>query len=93
MNLSESVGVDATNLVHVALTSNVGTSDTFIRYFWHCCISAMSSSVKYTIVNGDMNLAAFTKATLLPISDAVQSLFTILFTKVGYSGTSVSSKM
>ena len=90
MNPSESIGIDAINLVQVALISDVDTSDAFIRYLWYCCISAMPSSIKSTIANGDMNLAALTKASLFPISGSVQSLFKIVFTKVGYSRTSAS---
>ena len=93
MNPSESVGVYAINLVLVDFTSDIDTSDALRRSLWSCCITDTSSSVKYTIANGDRPLTAFTRAALFPISDAVQSLFKILFTKVGYSRTSASSKM
>ena len=93
MDTSESVGVDYINLVCVAFTYDVDTSDALIRSLCYCCISSTSSFVKSTIVNGDRPLAAFTKSDLFPISDAVQSIFTLVFTKVGYIGTSASSKM
>ena len=93
MNTSESVGVDDIKLVSVAFTYDVDTSDTLTRYSWSICISATSSSVKSTIENGDRPLDEFTKAALFTISDDVQYLFTIVFTRVGYSGTSASSNM
>ena len=88
MSSSEFIGVDAINLVQVDFTSDVYTADTLSRFSWSCCISANYSSVKSTITNGYMPLAAFTKAALFPIYVAVQSLFTIVFTKVGYIRTS-----
>ena len=93
MNISESVGVDDIKLVQFYFTSDVDTSDSLGKSLWSCCISATSFSVKSTISNGDRPLAAFTKSDLFPISDAVQSIFTLVFTKVGYIGTSASSKM
>ena len=89
----ESVVVDYINLVWVAFTSDVDTSDVLRRSLWSCCICSTSSSVKYTITNGDRPLAIFTKSALFPIYDDVQSLFKIVFTKVGYSGTSASLNM
>ena len=76
MNSSESVGVDAINLVRVSFTSNVDNSDTLIRSLWSYLIIATSSSIKYTTANGDRPLSAFTKAAIFPVSDDVQSLFT-----------------
>ena len=84
MNPSESISVDDINLVRVYFTSDVDTSDTLSRSSCYCCISAMSSSVKSTIKNGDTSLAAFTKASLFQISDSVQSLFIIVFAKFGH---------
>ena len=91
INPSGSVGFYTINLVWVSFTSNVDNSDALRRSSWSCFISAMSYSVKPTIANGDRPLDAFTKAALLLISDAVQYLFTVVFTNVGYSGTSASS--
>ena len=93
MNPYESIGVDAVNLVRVDFTSNVDTRDALSMYLWYCCIIATYSSVKYNITNGDRPLAAFTKSALSLLSDAVQYLFTIVFTKVVYSSISTSSKM
>ena len=93
MNPYESIGVDAVNLVRVDFTSNVDTRDALSMYLWYCCIIATYSSVKYNITNGDRPLAEFTKTALFPIYYAVQYLFTIFFTKVGYSGTPSSSKI
>ena len=93
MKPSESVGVDIINLVRVDFTSDVDNSEALSRSLWSCCISATSSYVKSTIANVDRPLAEINKAAIFPISDAVQSLLTIFFTKVGYSRTSASSKM
>ena len=93
MNPSESVGVDAINLLRYNFTSDVDTSDALSRSSWSCCISATSSSVKYSITNGDRPLYEFTKAAIFLISDAVHYLLEFFLTKVEYSGTSVSSKM
>ena len=93
MNTSESVGVDDINLVQVAFTSDGDNSDTLSSSLWYCCISTTPSSIKSTIGNGDRSLTAFTKSDLFLIYDAIQSLFTIVFTKVGYSRTSASSNM
>ena len=87
MNLSESVGFGAINLVCVYFTYNVDTSYAFRISSWSCCISATSSSVKYTIKNGDRPFASFTKADFFPIYGAVNYFFKIFFTRVGYSGT------
>ena len=93
MNTSEYIDVDDISLVRVAFTFDVDNSETLIRSLWYCCISTTSSSIKYTIAKGDMPLSEFTKSALFPISDAVQYLFTGVFTGVGYSGTSASSNM
>ena len=93
MNPSESLGVDYINLVWVAFASNVDTSDALKISLWSCLISTTFSSGKSTIANGDRHLSVFTKAALFPIFDTVRSLFTIVFTRVWYIGTSVSSNM
>ena len=93
MNPSEYVGVDAIILVHVEFTPDVDTSDALSRYLWSCCIRIMSPYVNYTITNGDRPLSAFNNASLFLISDAVQYIFTMVFTLVGYSGTSALSNV
>ena len=90
INPSKYVVVDTINVALVAFTSDDDTSDALIRYSWYCCISAASSYIKYTITNGDTPLVVFTEAALFPISGAIHSIFPIVFTKIGYSGTSVS---
>ena len=90
MNTSESVGVDAINLVRFSFTYDVDTSDTLSTYSWSYCIITTSSSVKSTITNDNRTIASFTKDALFPIYDAVQSLFTNVLNRVGYSGTSAS---
>ena len=93
MNPSESVGVDAIKLVQVAFTYDVDNSEAFKRSSRYCCISATSSSINSTTANVYRPLSAFTKTSLFPIYDSIQSLFTIVFTRVGYSGTSASTNM
>ena len=93
MNPSDSIDVDDFSLVRVSFASDVDTSDALSISSWSCCISATFSSVKSSIANGERPLATFTNTSLIPISDAVHYFFKILFTRVGYSGTSVSSNM
>ena len=64
MNPSESVGVDAINLVQVAFTYYIDTIDALSRFLWSCCISATSYYVKSTIANGDRPIDSFTKAAI-----------------------------
>ena len=93
MNAYKSVDVHAINLVWVDFAFEVDTSYTLIISLWSCCIIATSSSVNSIITNSDRPLAELTKAALFPISDATQSLFTIVITTFGYSGTLASSNM
>jgi len=45
------------------------------------------------MAKGDKHFAALANAARLPISDAVQSHFRIIFTSDGYNSTSASSNM
>ena len=56
-----------------------------------CCISAMSSSVKSTIANGDSPCAALISAAHFLRSSAIQFLVWIVFMRLGYKGTLASS--
>ena len=80
---SESMGVDVMSLVCVDLTSDAETREALRRLSWSCFIRDTYYSVKSTIANDERPCSAFTGYPLFPMSDAVQSRFTIFFTNVG----------